>query len=377
MSESCPHCGLTLARIRQPRLDIVRLARMQHARFFVTDAPGGDGGAGPLAAEIGDFLKKHGAHVAAMDLFGPSAMEAETLAAIERTCGPVRWPVTWIDGSACAGKAPIAAQFYAIAGSTRPVELDGRVIGTVVEDCDARFVVFAGLRPADVTASRAEQTKSLIDQLERALAVVEMDFHNVVRTWLYCDKILEWYDELNRVRNEFFTERGVYDRLVPASTGVGTGNPFGAALVADALAMVPLKSGASVKALPSPLQCPAPAYGSAFSRAVEITLPGCRRLYISGTASIHPEGETAHVGDVDKQVDLSMRVVKGILDSVGYTWTDINRAVAYFKRPADAGAWDRWVKANNIPAIPIVVVKADICRDDLLFEVEVDALRLT
>ncbi len=376
MSESCPRCGLTLSRVRQPRLDIVRLARMGSARFFVTDAPGGDGGPEPLALEIGEFLKKHGAHVAAMDLFGPSDRQTETLAALGRTCGPVDWPVTWIDGSACAGKGPIAAQFYAIAGATKPIVLDGQTVGTMVEDCDARFVVFSGLKPADVTASRGEQTRSLINQLERALAVAGMDFHNVVRTWLYCDRILEWYDELNRVRNEFFRERGVYDRLVPASTGVGTGNPFGAALVADALAVAPLKPGASIKSLPSPLQCPAPAYGSAFSRAVEIVLPGCRRLYISGTASIHPEGETAHVGDVDAQVDLSMRVVKGILDSVGYDWKDINRAVAYFKRPEDSGAWDRWVKANNIPAIPIVVVKADICRDDLLFEVEVDALRL-
>ncbi|MBM4153972.1 MAG: hypothetical protein FJ221_02975 [Lentisphaerae bacterium] len=377
MSEPCPHRGLTLARIRQPRLDIVRLSLPGSSRFFVTDAPGGDGGPEPLAAEIGDFLKQNGAHVAAMDLFGPADREAGTLAAIERKCGPIRWPVTWIDGSACAGKAPIAAQFYAIAGPTRPVVLDGRVVGTIVEDDTMRFVVFAGLRPADLKASRGDQTKSLIHQLERALELVGMDFHNVVRTWLYCNKILEWYDELNRVRNEFFRDRGVYDRLVPASTGVGTGNPFGAALVADALAMAPLKPGVSVKALPSPLQCPAPAYGSAFSRAVEITVPGCRRMYISGTASIHPEGETAHVGDVDAQVDLSMRVVKGILDSAGYSWTDINRAVAYFKNPSDAGAWDRWVKANSIPAMPIVVVKADICRDDLLFEVEVDALRLT
>ncbi|MBU4460821.1 MAG: endoribonuclease L-PSP [Verrucomicrobia bacterium] len=376
MKESImPHCP-TLSRIRQPRLDAVRLNCHGSSRFFVTDAPGGNGCVNSLAEEIGGFLREHGAHVAAMDLFGPTSMEAETRAALERTCGPVRWPVTWIDGSACTGKAPIAAQFYAISGTSKPVMLDGRIVGTMVEDNDARYVLFGGLRPVDPKASRTDQTLSLIDQLERALAAAGMDFHNVVRTWLYCNRILEWYDELNRVRNEFFTKRGVYDRLVPASTGVGTGNPFDAALVADALAVVPLHAGVVIRAMPSPLQCPAPAYGSAFSRAVEVQVPGCRRLYISGTASIHPGGETAHVGDVDAQVDLSMRVVKAILDSGGYGWKDINRAVAYFKRPADAVAWNRWVETNKIPAMPAVVVKADICRDDLLFEVEADALRV-
>jgi enamine deaminase RidA (YjgF/YER057c/UK114 family) len=170
--------------------------------------------------------------------------------------------------------------------------------------------------------------------------------------------------------------RGVFDRLVPASTGVGTHNPHGAALVGDALAVEALSPAVKIHALPSPLQCPAPAYGSSFSRAVEIQTPGCRRLYVSGTASIHPGGETAHVDDVDAQVDLSMRVVKGILDASGYDWKDINRAVAYFKNPQEAGAWDRWCKANDIESMPIAVVHADICRDDLLFEVEVDALRV-
>lgn len=359
---------------RQARLHVVRLSAGGVHRFFATDAPGGNGGPKPLVTEIGEFLAATGATVCAMDLFGPCAIEQSTLELMRRHCGEVDWPLTWIDGSACAGHAPVAAQFYAVAGPAEPIVFEGRRVGTVLEDDDARYAILAGLLPADRSASRGAQARSVFERMDEALAPAGMNFYDIARTWLYCDRILEWYEELNRVRNAFFAERGVYDRLVPASTGVGTANPYGAALVGEALAIRPKRRDVSIRSLASPLQCPAPAYGSSFSRAVEVRLPGYRRLYVSGTASIHPNGETAHVGDVDAQVDLTMRVVEAIMDQLGYRWSDVNRAIGYFKRITDAGAWDRWCARAGVSDLPIVIVQADICRDDLLFELEVDAL---
>ncbi|MCX7817662.1 MAG: hypothetical protein N2652_00350 [Kiritimatiellae bacterium] len=361
---------------RQARLHVVRLSAGGLPRFFATDAPGGNGGPEPLAREIGEFLAATGATVAAMDLFGPCELEAKTLDLLRRYCGRLDWPITWIDGSACAGHAPVAAQFYAVGGSCEPIFFEGRRVGTLIEDDDARYAILVGLLPADLHARRGDQARSVFERMDAALAPVGMDFYHIVRTWLYCDRILDWYNELNRVRNAFFAERGVYDRLVPASTGVGTANPYGAALVGEALAIQPKRGDVSIRSLPSPLQCPAPAYGSSFSRAVEVRLPSYRRLYVSGTASIHPNGETAHVGDVDAQVELTMRVVEAIMEQSAYRWADVNRAIAYFKHAADASAWDRWCARHRLQGLPIVVVKADICRDDLLFEIEVDALAI-
>jgi enamine deaminase RidA (YjgF/YER057c/UK114 family) len=356
------------------RLHVVHLATPWVERFYVTDAPGDEGSPESLAEDVGEFLESTGSRVAAMNLFGPCSMRAPMLKLLQRYCGEVDWPFTWVDGSACVEHAPVATQFYAVRGPMEPLFHLGHRVGSVIEDVDGRWVIIVGLEPT-AEGSRAEQARSLFERMDHALRPLGMDFHNIVRTWLYCDRILEWYDELNQVRNAFFSERGVYDRLVPASTGVGTSNPSGKAIIGEALAFQPRHEGVTIRSLPSPLQCPAPAYGSSFSRAVEIRLPGYDRLYISGTASINLDGTTAHVGDVEAQVALTMRVVRAILDSAGYTWADINRAIAYFKRPQDAGAWESWCKRSNVMDLPLVVVQADICRDDLLFEIELDALR--
>jgi enamine deaminase RidA (YjgF/YER057c/UK114 family) len=209
--------------------------------------------------------------------------------------------------------------------------------------------------------------------MEEALCQADMTFLDVARTWLYLDRILEWYDELNAVRSAFFKERGVFDNLVPASTGVGSPNPNGTAIVADVFAVKPKGPEATVFAVPSPLQCPAPEYGSSFSRAVEIDTPDCRRLLVSGTASIEPGGATVHVGDVEKQIDLTMRVVEAILESRNMGWDDVTRAIAYFKNCEDMPAFNDWTSSGGPFPMPVVVAQSDICRDDLLFEVEVDA----
>src|SRR6185436_16831702 len=110
-----------------------------------------------------------------------------------------------------------------------------------------------------------------------------------------------------------------------------------------------------------------PAYGKAFSRAVEIGSRHHRHLLISGTASISSDGHTAHVGDARKQIDLTMEVVRAILESRGQTFADVTRAVAYFKSPAYFPLFAEWC-ARNQQEVPAVSACCDICRDDLLFE---------
>ena len=49
---------------------------------------------------------------------------------------------------------------------------------------------------------------------------------------------------------------------LPASTGISARNPAGSALVAGAWALQPLEAFARAAEIASPLQCPAPNYGS-------------------------------------------------------------------------------------------------------------------
>ncbi len=187
-------------------------------------------------------------------------------------------PLTWILGnSVTAGLGGL--HLRGIRGAElEPVVLDGRTVGTVVHGPHASECFLAGIRAEDTAASRKQQAEDTFRAIERALETVEMDFSHVARTWLFLDDILEWYSEFNAVRTAFFTERGVFDRLVPASTGIGGANPWGAAMMVGAYAILPHDARVTVRALPSPMQCPALQYGSSFSRAVEVDLPGVRRV---------------------------------------------------------------------------------------------------
>ncbi len=202
-----------------------------------------------------------------------------------------------------------------------------------------------------------------------------MDFSRVLRTWFYNDDILGWYADFNRVRTAFFKDHGVFDGLVPASTGIGARNPFGAALTASLIAVKPKNTDVKSFAVPSPLQCPALEYGSSFSRAVEYTAPDHRRLWISGTASIEPGGATVHLGDVVGQVKLTMEVVEAILTSRNMSWTDVSRGLAYARYADQAGAFSDYCRTRPLPDFPVMLTNNVVCRDDLLFEIEVDAMQ--
>jgi enamine deaminase RidA (YjgF/YER057c/UK114 family) len=161
-----------------------------------------------------------------------------------------------------------------------------------------------------------------LGNLEWALDNAGFTLGDVMRTWFYNDHILDWYDEFNRVRSAHYASVKWRTGSLPASTGIGARNPAGGALVVAAWAMQPLAAAAQALEVASPLQCPAPQYGSAFSRAMEINSGGWRRLLISGTASIHPDGKTAWVGNPKKQVDLTMEVIVAILYSRGMDFND-------------------------------------------------------
>jgi enamine deaminase RidA (YjgF/YER057c/UK114 family) len=283
-------------------------------------------------------------------------------------------PVTWLQGDTCSGKELSGMQFCSISGvETRPVLLDGESVGVVYEDEVATYCFLPGIIPEDLSAGREAQTQAVFERIERALQVVGMAFTDVARTWIYLDQLLEWYDEFNVVRTAFFDTRKVFDHMVPASTGIGAGNPAGAACLIDAFAIKPKSDAITVRAVPSPLQCAALDYRSSFSRAVEIDYPNLRELTISGTASIHPGGKTAHVDDIRKQVELTMQVVDALLKSRDLDWSDAVRGIAYFKTLEDLPVYEAVCAEMGLPRLPVALAHADVCRDDLLFELELDA----
>lgn len=288
--------------------------------------------------------------------------------------GPRGVPVTLVQGRPCRSGSLAGAHVVGARGNAKisTYSADENTIVTVVEDRHARWAYVGNVGPSFAGASSAVQARETFERSESALQLAGMSYRNVVRTWLWIDDILGWYEDLNRVRTRFFRERGVFDGLVPASTGIGACNPMGAALVLDLLAVEPHAAGVALTSIPSPLQCSAEDYGSSFSRALEIEEPGLRRLLVSGTASIAPSGETLHVGDVAAQIERTMDVVEALLLSRGMLWADVTRAIAYCRDADDAPKFDRYCASRRIE-LPVVTAECVICRDDLLFEIEVDA----
>ncbi len=257
-----------------------------------------------------------------------------------------------------------------------PVRSGGRDTGFIYEDDCARYCRLCGLLPADLTASRAGQARSAFETAPAILAQNGFRFTDTVRTWIYLDHLLEWYDDFNAVRTAFFNETGIFDHIVPASTGIGAGNPFGAAITMDVLAVQPKSPEFKVQTVASPLQNPALDYKSSFSRAVELGSPTHRNLLISGTASIASDGKTVHQDDPEKQIRFTMDAVKAILESRGMNWNDLVRGIAYFKDMAYLPIYRRVASDLNIPRFPLAVSHAEICRHDLFFEIEVDAIQI-
>lgn len=272
---------------------------------------------------------------------------------------------------------PVALPFLSPgAKPLRSVLRGGRVVANVFEDDDAVYLLAAGVTPADLSAPRGEQATSVFAELEGVLAEDGMAFADVVRTWLYIDRVCEWYNEFNAARSAFFEARRVFETFLPASTGIGCGNLDGAALVAGAIAMKPKRAGVRAEIVESPLQAPAMAYKSSFSRAAEIVTPDARQLFISGTASIKPDShEVAYVGDVVKQIDCTMNAVLAILESRGYGWGDVDRAIVYLKNPEYRIAWRDWLARNGLAADFAAETVCDVCRDEWLFEIEADAVK--
>lgn len=352
---------------------VASLARTGCDEYFIS-APLLDGEQPGFCFErAADALRDRGAEVVSMEVFGIPYARGEGVDALTRVFGPVAWPLTWIDGSPAA---PIGGvQLWAIAGpSLRPVMRDGVVAGMRFEDSWATYCRTGGIAPADPRISPGEQTVSLLHALEETVQGAGLEFTDIVRTWFYNRNIAAWYSGFNCARDRFFASRRVFEGLVPASTAVGGGAAGAAALAGGALAIRPKSDLSRSIAARSPLQCPATHYGSAFSRAVETMFPDHARLFVSGTASISRQGHTQHAANVIAQMDRTVDVVGALLESRGYGWGNLASGLAYVKREEDVPAVRRHWERRGIECLPVLIVQADICREELLFELEVNAV---
>ena len=158
--------------------------------------------------------------------------------------------------------------------------------------------------------------------------------------------------------------------MMPSSTGIGIGPVNGGICTMDLISILGPKS--SIEYLDTTdMQGLAFDYGSAFSRATKIQTPACKTVFVSGTASIDIDGATIHVGDTVAQIQTTFDNIEKVLNEMGCAVGDIAHAILYCKTAEiEQVIHSQW---SNLDW-PFFTAITDICRDDLLFEIEVTAI---
>jgi enamine deaminase RidA (YjgF/YER057c/UK114 family) len=305
-------------------------------------------------------------------------------------------PVTnFVAQAPCSGAA-LAIEASAVAGESVKIERFGdRVLS--VRYPGIRWIHCSGIRSNHGVAGTYGKTTHALEEMREALLLAGCSFERVVRTWFYVGGITapegqtERYKEFNRARAGFYQNlrfccsvplpiipQGIY----PASTGIGM---EGSEISVGCLALETESADTLVLPLENPQQTPAYAYhpkyspeSPKFSRAKSLVQGGHITTWISGTASV-VRSESRHLGDIEKQTQQTLDNIEQLLAPEnfafhgirggGATLRDLAKVRVYVKRVEDFAAC-RAICEQRLGNVPSIYVVADICRPELLVEIE-------
>jgi chorismatase len=259
----------------------------------------------------------------------------------------------------------------------RPVESGQR--GGVVYGHDGEHA-FCATRVAPA-ARYAPGTRAAYLQAFEVLA--DLGYRHVFRVWNFIGGInqpnadgLENYRDFCLGRAEAFERRPIDTDRLPAATGVGA---LGEGIDVYLLAR---RSGRHT-AVENARQLPAYHYpqrygprAPRFARAAY--LPPAGPLHISGTASILGH-QTTHAGDIAAQCRTALANLAALIEPANLARHGIEetldltmaRAIkVYLRRPADHDVARQLCAAAFSPAAEIAYLTTDLCRADLLVEIE-------
>lgn len=263
-------------------------------------------------------------------------------------------------------------QVHAMAGAEKTRVLkarDGEPLGRLVQQGDLGYVGLSAVMALEKGAA-PQQARGMFEKANDVLKDLGLHFASVPRTWLWLGDILSWYDDLNKARNSFFVENGILGKdkrpPMPASTGIGLG-PAGKAVCAMDMTAV-IKPERPIEYLQAGgKQQSAFEYGSAFSRASKACTPAGQTVFVSGTASIDAAGITTNIDQVKPQIIETIVNVQAVLSDMQCAEDDVVQVMAYCKTHEVEQIFR---ELDGKPDWPWVIMICDICRHDLLFEIE-------
>ncbi|HUV01364.1 MAG TPA: hypothetical protein VMW32_10410 [Bacteroidales bacterium] len=269
----------------------------------------------------------------------------------------------------------------------------------VLETESVKEVWGAGLGSDLYQYDTRKAAEKAFDQMVGILENEKMSLNHLVRQWNYIGNILKVKEEFqnyqifNEVRSEYYQKYRTVKGF-PAATGVGMrlGGvilDFCAVAARESVRIVPIDNPNQVNAYDYGQQVLKGMAGKGqsvkhppqFERALLLVNNQFATLYISGTASIIGQ-ETIGRGDVEEQTIVTIENIKKMADTEGINQllgglilysSRFSLVRVYIKNRNDFGI----VKAvceEHFPDVPAVYILADVCRDDLLTEIEAELL---
>jgi len=237
------------------------------------------------------------------------------------------------------------------------------------------------------------------DSVVGILAGEDMSLKNVVRQWNYIGEILKVeggfqnYQIFNEVRSEYYEKYRTISSF-PAATGIGM--KYGGVFL-DFCA-VKADEDLRIMAVNNPNQVNAYEYGQQllkgltdkgkkvkkppqFERALLMVNKSNLSMFISGTASIIGQ-ETIGKGDVREQTMVTIENINK-LTNAEYVSRILGNAdlfrgryslIRVYIRNQEDFAEVSSICSNHFPEVPAIYIESDICRDDLLMEIEAEYL---
>lgn len=253
----------------------------------------------------------------------------------------------------------------------------------------------SGLQHEDWNVSIKDHSEYAFQALEDVLMHEGFSFKNIVRQWNYIQGIIaqnnddQNYQVFNDVRTKYYEKNGLTARY-PAATGIGVKE---GGVVIDVHAV---KDHASVQLeeIANPLQIDAFAYSEnvlegkpldgfvckttpKFSRAKLVVNSKQAQVMVSGTASIHGE-ETIGVDNVEEQTKYTIDNIYQLINpellatfnplckNAQQSFTSVR---VYVKNQEHFDTVKR-ICEQKFNTENIIYVEADVCRDNLLVEIE-------
>ncbi|MFZ4574773.1 MAG: hypothetical protein ACOYN0_10280 [Phycisphaerales bacterium] len=254
--------------------------------------------------------------------------------------------------------------------------------GTAAID-DATFVCLR--LPGADALNAADLRLAVVEMYRLIFSTLEAERRHPVRAWHAIPSIhqpmgdeLDRYRVFNIGRFDAFVERfgdpSSFGRTLFAASAVGHGG--------DDLTISVLATRERGRPMENPLQTPAFGYSRAygprppcFARATLARIAGAPKLLVSGTASIRGEDST-NPGSLESQTNETLENIGVLAAAFGepYSLSGCDTARVYLPRPEDSPWIAEFLSARLPAAAEIECCHADVCRPELLVEIEVTIL---